>query len=50
MQRRFHAEPQVKATELILHEKAPASILAESAKPVEEDAEAALEPALVKGR
>ena len=50
MQRRFHAEPQVKANELILHEKAPASILAESAKPVEEEAGAALEPALIKGR
>jgi hypothetical protein len=30
LQRYFHAEPQVRATELLLHERLPASMVAES--------------------
>jgi cyclic beta-1,2-glucan synthetase len=50
MQRRFHAEPCVKANELILHEKAPLSIRVEPAKPAKEAARNSLQPALAKGR
>jgi cyclic beta-1,2-glucan synthetase len=50
MQRRFHAEPLVKANELILHEKVPFTIPVESAEPVEEDAACSWQPALAKGR
>ena len=33
MQRYFHAEPQVLATELLLHERVPAAVVAEAKPP-----------------
>lgn len=50
MQRRFHAEPLVKANELILHEKMPFSVPVESAESLELVAGSSWQPALVKLR